>query len=145
MNLKLSKAYIVKTLLMLVPLVSLTIYGINAEAGFTGPVVIFSVLACAGTTFTLLWSAHKYQNTRLTEQGVEQATMGGKLFVAWAEVQRIRKYKQSFILESARGSVLVYPAAYEQAAAVNDFMVTHLQRVMNERGARVESKGGKKR
>ena len=145
MNPKLSRFFLFKTALMLIPLVSLTIYSMRAEVGFSGPVVIVSMLACSAVAFAMLWSAHKYQNTLLTDTGVEQATLSGKLSVRWEEVKRIRMYKKAYLLETARGTVLVYPHAYDNPAAVNDFVVGHLQRAMNDGGGKAGPKPGKKK
>ena len=65
------------------------LFAVLADTGFTGPIASAGLLACAACSFGLLWSGHKYQSTRLSDEGVQQATLGGLLFLycvaaAWA-------------------------------------------------------------
>lgn len=137
MPLKLSRRYLFNNGLLLVSMVGLTLFAVLADTGFTGPIASAGLLACAACSFGLLWSGHKYQSTRLSDEGVQQATLGGLLFLRWDAVEEVRMYAGAFILESGRGKVLVYPKAYENPEAVSEFVVDHLRRVMQERGAQV--------
>ena len=138
MPLKLSKRFLFNTAVMLVSLVGLTLFAFMSDVGFTGPIAAAGTLACAGCSFGLLWSAHKYQNTRLSDAGVEQATMKGQLFLRWEDIQQVRMYSKSFLLENPRGTVVVYPRAYERPEDVSEYVVTRLRKVMQDRGAQVQ-------
>lgn len=138
MPLKLSTRFLFNTGLLLLSLVGLTVLAFMSETGFTGPIASAGILACAGCAFGLLWSAHKYQNTRLSDAGVEQVTMKGQLFLRWEDIQQVRMYSKSFLLESPRGTVLVYPKAYERPQEVSEYVVTRLRKVMQDRGAQVQ-------
>ena len=138
MKLKLSRRFLINNAMMLVPLVGVTGWAVLADTSFYGPIATIGSLGCAACAFGLLWSAHKYESTRLSETGVEQASMKGKVFVAWADVKEVRMYSKAFILESARGTVLVYPKAYEVPEDVSEYVVTHLRKVMQDKGAQVQ-------
>lgn len=140
MQLKLSRRYLVNNGILLASMLGLTLFAVLADVGFTGPIATVGLLGCAACSFGLLWSTHKYQSTRVSEAGVEQAGLQGKIFVPWAEVEEVRMYAGAFILESARGKVLIYPRAYEQPEDLSEFVVNHMRKVMQERGARVAEK-----
>jgi hypothetical protein len=137
MELKLSRRFLINNAMMLVPLVGVTGFGVLADTGFYGPIATMGTLGCAACAFGLLWSAHKYESTRLSEAGVEQATMKGRVFVRWTEVKEMRMYSKAFILESPGGTVLVYPKAYNDPEDVSEYVVTRMRKVMQERGAQV--------
>jgi hypothetical protein len=137
MPLKLSKRYLFNNGLLLLSMVSLTLFAVFADTGITGGIAIAGLLACAACSFGLLWSAHKYQSTRLSDAGVEQATMQGRAFLAWTDVQEVRMYAGAFILESPKGKVLVYPKAYENPEDVSEYVVTRMRKVLQERGGHV--------
>ena len=137
MKLKLSKRYLFNNGLLLVSMVSLTLFAVFADTGITGGIAIAGLLACAACSFGLLWSAHKYQSTRLSDAGVEQATMQGRAFLAWTDVMEVRMYAGAFILESPKGKVLVYPKAYEHPEDVSEYVVTRMRKVLQERGGHV--------
>lgn len=139
-TLKLSRRYLINNGVLLASMVGLTLFAVLADTGFTGPIAIWGLLACAACSFGLLWSGHKYRTTRISEQGVEQATLQGKLFLPWDAVREVRMYAGAFILESPRGKVLVYPKAYEAPEDISDFVIGHLRRVMQDRGAQVAEK-----
>ena len=138
MLLKLSKRFLFNTGVLLLSLVVLTLFAFMSDSGFTGPIAAAGILGCAACAFGLLWSAHKYQNTRLSDAGVEQATMKGWLVLRWEDIREVRMYSKAFLLESPRGTVLVYPRAYEQPDDVSEYVVTRLRKVMEERGAQVQ-------
>ncbi len=137
MPLKLSRRYLFSNGLLLVCMVALTLFAVFADTGFTGPIATAGLLACAACSFGLLWSTHKYQSTRLSDAGVEQATLQGRTFFAWSDVKEVRMYAGAFILESPKGKVLVYPKAYENPEDVSEYVVTRMRKVLQERGGHV--------
>lgn len=138
MNPKLSRRFILSNGLLLGCMILLTAIGVSAGADFTGPIAVFGTLACGLSAFGLMWSAHKYRTTRLSEIGVEQATMQGRLFVRWTEMSQVRMYGKAYLLEGGQGTVVVYPKAYENPEAVAEYVVARLRRVLQERGAQVQ-------
>jgi len=138
MPLKLSRRFIFSTSLLVLSIVSLTVLALFSDTGLKGSVEAIGGLACAAAVFGLLWSAHKYQGTQLSEAGVEQVTMLGKIFLPWNEVMAVRMYSKAFMLDSMRGTVVVYPKAYERPDEVAEFVVIQMRKVMEERGARVQ-------
>ena len=87
-----------------------------------------------------MWSIHKYQGTELSEAGVTQVTMKGKLFPPWNEVEKLRIFGKAYILDSPRGSVIITPSAYEDPFAVAEYVTSHMRKIMEEQGAKVMKK-----
>lgn len=143
MNPKLSRRFIINNGLLLGSMMLLTVVVVSAGTDFTGPIAAFGTVACTLSAFGLLWSAHKYQSTRLSEIGVEQATLKGRIFVRWTDMDEVRMYAKAFLLEGKQGTVLVNPKAYEDPEAVSEYVVTRLRKVMQDRGAQVQEGGTK--
>jgi hypothetical protein len=141
MNLKLSRFFIIKMSLLVASMVVLTLFSLFAspegaeETGST--IAVMGTLVAAACGGGLLWSIHKYQGTEISDAGVRQVTVRGSLFVPWEDVQALRLFGGAYILDSARGSIIINPKAYEDPFAVAEYVDGHMRKVMEERGAKV--------
>ena len=141
MKLQLSRFFIIKMSVLIGSMVALTLFAMFANP--EGTEEVSDTIAVLGSMVAaifgggLLWSIHKYQNTHLSEAGVTQVTVKGMLFVPWEEVLQLRMLGGAFILDSARGSVLINPKAYEDPFAVAEYVDVRMRPVMEARGAQV--------
>ena len=137
MKLKLARRFLVSMGMMLASLAGILVVASLSGLDFSGPIAIVGTLASLACASGLLWSIRKYQVTELSEAGVSQLTLNGRIFVPWNDVSEVTMYSGAFILVSPQGKAMIYPKAYEQPEDVSEYVVTHMRKVMQERGAQV--------
>jgi len=137
MKLILARRFLLSMGAMLVSLVGILLVALLSGLDISSPIAIVGTLLSLGCAAGVAWSVRKYQITELSEAGVSQITLNGLIFVPWDDVSEVTMYSGAFILIAPQGKAMVYPKAYENPEAVSEYVVTHMRRVMEARGARV--------
>jgi len=137
MKLILARRFLLSMGAMLVSLVGILLIALLSGLDISSPIAIVGTLLSLGCAAGVAWSVRKYQITELSEAGVSQITLNGLIFVPWDDVSEVTMYSGAFILIAPQGKAMVYPKAYENPEAVSEYVVTHMRRVMEARGARI--------
>jgi hypothetical protein len=65
-------------------------------------------------------------STRVTEAGVSQLTLRGRLHLSWNEVTQVTRAPLSLTLASAKGRVVVSVEEFADSAAVISYVESHI-------------------
>jgi hypothetical protein len=137
MKLTLARRFLLTMGAMLTSLVGILLIAFLSGLDFSSPIAISGTLLSLACAAVMVWSVRKYQFTELSEAGVSQITLNGRIFVPWDDVTEVTMYSGAFLLIAPQGKAMVYPKAYENPGAVSEYVVTHMRRVMEARGARI--------
>jgi len=137
MKLTLANRFLLSMGAMFASLVGILLVALLSGLDVSSPIAIVGILLSLACAAGLAWSVRKYQITELSETGVSQITMNGRIFVPWDDVTEVTMYSGAFLLIAPKGKAMVYPKAYENPEAVSEYVVSHMRRVMEARGARI--------
>ncbi len=83
------------------------------------------ILAVGGAFVLILWKIRNV-STRVTEAGVSQLTLRGRVHLSWNEVTQVTRAPLSLTLASAKRRVVVSVEEFADSAAVISYMESHI-------------------